>query len=455
MTIDLPADFVFGVAGSAAKIEGAGDADGRTASVWDAFADAPGRIVDGSRPAIAADHYHRMTTDVDLLADLGVQAYRFSVSWSRVQPGGSGPVNPAGIEFYDRLVDRLLDNDIAPWLTLHHWDLPVELMLQGGWLERDTVDRFADYVTVVAGRLADRVAAWITVTEPGPHTFHGHAVGIDAPGLTMLGAAFAAGHHQLLAHARAVGVLRATAPASMVGIVNHHCTVDPASDDPADRRAAELFHALHNLQYSGPVLAGCYPDPSTALPGTDLSVIADGDLAEIAAPLDFYGVNYDHPRTIAAAPDNRSIPFTMTVPPDHPITASGWPVHPAGLTRTLTELHECYPRLPPLYVTENGAAYTDPSVTEAHSGNSGPARDDERIAFLDGHLAAVVDARTAGVDVRGYFYGALLDGWEWTDGFTRPFGLVRVQRDTLERQPRASFWHYASIIAAIRNASAR
>lgn len=434
--LNLPADWVFGVASSAASIEGDGD-HGRTASVWDVFARAPGRIADGSDAAVAVGHLGRMPADVALLRDLDVGAYRFSVSWSRVRPGG-GATNPAGLDFYDRLVDELLAAGIDPWLTLYRWDLPLELMLDGGWLERHTADKFADYVASVAQQLGDRVRSWITLDQPGMHSFYGHGVGIDAPGLTLLGGAFTATHHLLLGHARALEVLRSVG-AARVGIMNHHTSIDPATDSDADRRAARLYDAIHNEQFSMPILDGEYPELLTELPGTDLSVVADGDPAVISAPLDFYGVAYDHPRWVAAAPDNNAITFTMVDREALPHTGSGWPIQPASLTRTLAGLAARYPGV--VLFVETGAAYPDPV-------DGSDANDDaERIQFLGQHLQAAAQARAAGADVRGFFWSHLLDGWEYGDGFSRQFGLVRVDRETLERHPRRSFGRYAEIIA--------
>lgn len=439
--IGLPPDFVFGVSSSAAAIEGSDPDDGRAASVWDVFAAAPGRIADDSLPDVAAGHYRRMPADVALLARLGVEAYRFSVSWSRVQPAGTGAANPAGLDFYDRLVDELLAVGVDPWPTLYHWDLPLELMLAGGWLDRDTADRFADYATLVADRLGDRVAAWVTMDDAALHSFYGHAVGIDAPGLTLLGGAFAVTHHLLLGHARAMAALRAAGPAP-VGIVNHHTTVDPASDSAADAAAARWYDAIHNRQFSEPLLAGGYPPELAELPGTDRSVIADRDLAEIGAPTDFYGVSYDHPRWVAAAPDNRSISFTMVDRADLPDGAPGTAADPAPPTRVLVELARRHPDQV-LY------AFGAPDLSGGMGGRSGPAPQG-----LTAQLAAVAAARAAGVDVRGWFWSHLLDGWDYAAGFSRPSGLVAVSRANQRRRPRAAFRHYAELIATVRSGAA-
>ena len=306
----LPPGFLFGVATAAGQIEGGASLGGRTPSIWDVFAGIPGRIADGSSGQVAVDHVHRWPEDLALLADLGVGGYRFSLSWPRVQPHGTGPASPEGLGFYDRLVDALLAAGIEPFVSLFHWDLPLELMEHGGWLIRETAERFADYAAVAAAALGDRVAAWTTVDEPLLHMAYGHAVGIDAPGLTLLGGAFQVTHHQLLAHGRAVQVLR-SATDGRIGIVNHHTTVDPASRSRSDIAAAACYHAYHNRQFTDPVLRGNYPDEILAMPGVAEDVISDGDLEVISAPLDFYGVSFYHPTVIAAAHGNVSVPFTL------------------------------------------------------------------------------------------------------------------------------------------------
>ena len=425
---------LFGVASAAMQIEGAADSAGRTASIWDVFATLPGRIEDGSSPARTAEHHARWSTDLDLLAALGVDAYRLSLSWSRVQPGGTGPVNAAGLDFYDALVDGLLARGIEPWVSLYRWDLPLELMLEGGWLLRDTAERFGDYAAAVAARLGDRVGAWASLEEPFPHLALGHAVGVDAPGLTLLGGAFPVTHHLLLGHARATAALRA-AGAGRVGLINHHTTVRPAGPSGRDRWAAAFYDEYHNRQFADPVLLGRYPDRLLALPGVPDGVIADGDLAAIAAPLDFYGVSYEHPVVVAAVPENRSVPLTLVPLEGVPRTAGDLPIDPPALEQVLVDLARRYPHLPPVVVTTGGAFDDRPD------GDDRP-----RIAFLDEHLAAVDRAAGRGVPVAGYFHWSLLDGWAGTPGHVRT-GLVRVDPDTLERTPRAAFAHYRDLIA--------
>ena len=439
----LPEGFVFGTAGSAYQLEGAAAVGGRTPSMWDVFGALPGRIADGSTADVAVDHYHRWEADLALLAELGVGASRMSLSWSRIQPKGAGPANPAGLEFYDRVIDGLLEHGIAPFVGLHHWDMPLEVMERGGWLARETTDAFADYVALAADAFGDRVDSWSTLTDPLVQTAYGYALGIDAPGLTLLGGAFQATHHQLLAHGRAVEILRQRTRGS-VGIVNHHTTVSPAGRSAADRTAARFYDAYHNHQFTDPILAGEYPATILTMPGAAADVIRDGDLQLISAPLDFYGVSYSHPTVIAAVPDNASIPFSLEVPSGARLTDAGWPIHPASLTSVLIDLHRRYPALPPVFVTGAGGAFDD------RTGAGEVLPDSDRIAFLDDHLDAVAAAVEQGCDVRGYFHWSPLDSWEWAEGFSRHFGLVRVDQDTLDREPRASFAHYRELIRRAR-----
>lgn len=424
--------FVLGAATAAYQIEGAAAEDGRGPSVWDTFAHAPGTIRDGTTGDVACDSYHRYGEDVRLLAGLGAGAYRFSVSWPRVQPAGSGPANPAGLAYYDRLVDALLGAGIDPVLTLFHWDLPQPLQDAGGWTSRDTAARLADYATLLAGALGDRVTTWITLNEPVVHTFLGHVEGTHAPGLRLGLDALAVAHHQLLGHGLAVAALRAAGVAGAVGITNNYSPVVP--DSPADADAAALQDVLQNRLFTDPVLLGTYP--------LDVPAAADGDLATIAAPLDVLGVNYYFPqrvRTDPAAP----LGFSMVPWPDAPRTGFDWPVVPDGLTRTLTDLRDRYgAALPPILVTENGAAYPD------EVGADGSVDDPYRVSYLDGHLRAVRRAMDAGVDVRGYFCWSLLDNWEWAEGFTQRFGLVHLDLDTRARTPKSSYAWYAALIAA-------
>jgi beta-glucosidase len=431
----FPAGFLWGVSTSAHQIEGA--VDERERSVWDAFTAEPGRVKDGSTAAVACDHYHRYREDVSLLAGLGVDAYRFSISWPRVR-------TDKGLDFYDRLVDELAAAGVRPVPTLFHWDLPVSLQEEGGWLERDTASRFAEYVSVVAERLGDRVKKWITLNEPAEHTLFGHALGAHAPGKQLMFDALPAAHHQLLAHGLAVQALRASG-ATDIGIANSHGPTWPASRDQPDLEAADFYDLLLNRLFADPVLLGEYPSGLGDLMPGDVAA----DLKVISEPLDFYGVNYYAP-TRVGAPQGEDIEFGgLTIPAELPfsvqeienvpVTDFGWPVVPEGLTELLTTFHERYgDRLPPVVITENGCSYEG-------------VDDQERIAYLDGHIRALHKAVEAGVDVRGYFVWSLMDNFEWAEGYARRFGLVHVDFDDpekLTRTPKASYGWFQELLRA-------
>ncbi|MGV9979760.1 GH1 family beta-glucosidase [Micromonospora wenchangensis] len=430
----FPAGFRWGVSTSAYQIEGGATADGRGPSIWDTFAHTPGRIVDGSTGDVACDHYHRHREDVALLAGLGVAAYRFSIAWPRVRPGGTGPVNAAGLDFYDRLVDDLLAAGIDPVATLFHWDLPQPLQDAGGWLNRDTAAHFAEYADVTAARLGDRVKLWITLNEPFIHLSLGHGTGEHAPGQTLLFDSFPAAHHQLLGHGLAVTALRARS-SSPVAIANNYSPVVRHGDTDADQAAAAAYDALHNHLFTDPLLGRGYPD------GFDPGVVRDGDLAVIAAPLDVLGVNYYNPTGVRAPGEGSPLPFELVPLEGYPRTAFDWPVVPDGLRTLLVGLRDRYgDALPPIQVTEGGCAYDD--VPDA----DGLVPDPDRIAYLDGHLRAVRAAIDEGVDVTGYFVWSLLDNWEWAEGFTKRFGLVHVDFATGTRTPKSSYaWYRAQV----------
>ncbi|MFJ4684813.1 GH1 family beta-glucosidase [Streptomyces sp. NPDC088789] len=427
----FPDGFLWGVATSAAQIEGA--ADLRGPSVWDVFTAEPGRIKDGSTAAVACDHYHRYREDVALLAGLGVDAYRFSISWPRV---GS----PGGLDFYDRLVDEVCAAGIHPVPTLFHWDLPAGL----DWLERDTAARFADHAATVAARLGDRVKRWITLNEPAEHTLLGHALGVHAPGRRLLFDALPVAHHQLLAHGAAVQALRASGPCA-IGVTNSHTPVHPASGSAADREAADLYDVLLNRLFADPVLLGTYPAGlGESMPG-DVSA----DLRTVSEPIDFYGVNYYAPTRVGAPQGTEidfggvrmpaELPFSVREITGVPHTDFGWPVLPDGLTELLTTLCDRYgDRLPPVLITENGCSYEG-------------IDDQDRIAYLDGHVRALHRAVEAGVDVRGYFVWTLLDNFEWAEGYARRFGLVHVDHSTQARTPKASYTWFRELLRAQRD----
>jgi beta-glucosidase len=443
----LPEGFLLGASTAAYQIEGAVTEGGRGASVWDTFCDEPGRVVDGSTGAVACDHFHRYGEDVALMAELGLDGYRFSIAWPRIQPDGSGPANPAGLDFYDRLVDALLAAGVAPMATLYHWDLPQALEDRGGWLARDTAERFAEYAATVGARLGDRVAHWIPVNEPSVVTMLGYATGIHAPGRRLMFDALPVAHHLMLGHGLAVGALRA-AGATSVGPANNHMPVWAATDSDDDRAAADLYDALWNRMFSEPMLRGRYPEGFAELmPGP----VAE-DLATIAAPLDFYGVNYYNPMRIAGPGTDlpsvdlvpsEGLPFVPVAIEGYPLTGFGWPVVPDGLREMLVRLHDDYgDALPPVFVTENGCAYDDEPDA------AGKVHDPDRIAYLDAHLGAIAQAVAEGVDVRGYFTWSLIDNFEWAEGYTKRFGLVHVDYPTQRRTPKDSFGWYRDVIAA-------
>jgi beta-glucosidase len=437
----FPAGFAWGVATAAYQIEGAVTADGRGESVWDTFCRRPGAIRDGQTGDVADDHYHRWPEDVALMAGLGVDTYRFSLAWPRIQPTGSGAVNQAGLDFYDRLVDSLVASGITPMPTLFHWDLPQPLEDAGGWLSRDTAARFAELAGIAAARLADRIPLWITLNEPFVVTVLGYGLGVHAPGRTLMLDALPTAHHQLLGHGLAVAALRA-AGVREVAIANNYSPAWAASDSPADLAATAAYDTLHNRLYTDPLLLGRYPDLTALRVGpAGLDCVRDGDLAIISTPTDALGVNYYAPTRLSASQDG-ALPFQLQAITGYPLTAFGNPVVPAGLSELLTTLATRYGgQLPPVYITENGCSFAD------EPDSSGQVDDEERIDYLDGHIRAVADAMAAGVDVRGYLVWSLLDNFEWAEGYHQRFGLVHVDYDTLGRTPKASYGWYRDLIA--------
>ncbi|MGI5503789.1 GH1 family beta-glucosidase [Lentzea sp. CA-135723] len=411
-------DFLWGVSTSAFQIEGAFDAGGRGPSVWDAFSP----VHENQNASVACDHYHRWREDVALMTQLGVNAYRFSIAWPRIQPTGKGPVNAEGLDFYDRLVDALVDVGIAPVVTLYHWDTPTALEDEGGWLNRDIADRFADYTALVADRLADRVRMWIPVNEPAMVTLQGYAIGEHAPGKTMLFDALPTAHHLNLAHGRAVEVLR-SAGAQAVGTANNHTPAWPVG--PEDVAAAEAYSEIHNWLYADPMLSGRYPDAVA-----EMLPVQDGDLRTINQPLDFYGVNYYNPTRLRSPSEGNPLPFELVEIDEFERTGFGWPIVPSGLTEMITTLRERHPGLPPVHVTESGCSFP-----------AGIA-DTDRVAYLDGHLKAAQAA-----DVSGYFVWSLIDNFEWEAGYSQRFGLVEVDFETQVRTPRDSFHWYRGVIS--------
>ena len=439
----FPGGFTWGVSTSAFQIEGAPHEDGRGESIWDVFCRKPGAIRDQQTADVADDHYHRWREDIELMARLGVGAYRFSIAWPRIQPTGRGAANPAGLDFYERLTDALLAHGITPVPTLYHWDLPEPLQSEGGWLARETAARFAEYAGLAAARLADRIPLWITLNEPFVVTAYGYALGFHAPGRSLMLDALPTAHHQLLGHGLATAALRA-AGAGQVTITNNYAPAWPASDSEADTTAARAYDILHNRLFTDPVLLGRYPDLSPFGLPAGLDCVRDDDLAVISAPVDALGVNYYMPMRLSALTDSL-LPFQMEPIPGYPVTAFGWPVIPAGLTELLVLLRDRYGgALPPLYITENGCSADD------HVSAAGLVPDEARISYLDGHIRAVHEAIQGGVDVRGYFVWSLMDNFEWTEGFHQRFGLVHVDFTTQRRTPKDSFGWYRDLIAAQR-----
>ncbi|HEX4702626.1 MAG TPA: GH1 family beta-glucosidase [Pseudonocardiaceae bacterium] len=457
----FPSGFLWGSSTAAYQIEGAAAEDGRTPSIWDTFARRHGAVRNADTGDIAADHYHRFTEDVALMAELGLSAYRFSLSWSRVRPEGSGPVNPAGLDFYDRLLDELLANKIRPLVTAYHWDLPQALEDEGGWTNRDTAYRFAEYLGMAAERLGDRVSAWTTVNEPWCSAFLGYASGVHAPGRREPEAALQATHHLLLAHGLGVGVLRNTVPSDkQTSIVLNLHSVRPASPSAEDTRAAERIDTLGNRIFLEPLLRGAYPAQvfTDTADITDWSFVQDTDLAEISRPIDLLGVNYYTPTLVAARPAgappiredghgaSASSPWVGAddvdfLRPPGSRTMMQWSVDSTGLYDVLARIGREYPNLP-LVVAENGAAYDD------YLDPSGRIRDSERIGYLRSHVAEVHRAIAAGIDVRGYFVWSLLDNFEWSYGYSRRFGIVYVDFATQRRWLKDSARWFAEVTSA-------
>ena len=461
----FPESFVWGVATSAYQIEGAPDADGRGRSIWDTFSHIPGKIADATTGDVAADHYHRFREDVALMAELGVAAYRFSISWPRVFPTGRGRLNPAGLDFYSRLVDELVAHGIRPYPTLYHWDLPQALEDAGGWPNRDTASYFADYARAVTERLGDRAQMITTLNEPWCSAFLGYASGLHAPGRRSRADAYAAVHHLLLAHGLGVQAIRSVLGETRpVAITLNPSVVRAASDSAADLDAARHVDGISNRIFLDPLARGRYPaDVVEDLRHiTDFSFVRDGDLAVIAAPIDAVGVNYYQPARVAAAPpgaatgaarwlnDPHSAAETaewpgtdlaVAVPQDGPYTAMRWRIEPEGFTELLLRLSRDYPGVP-LVVTENGAAFDDVV------GPDGAVHDEGRVDYLRAHLSAVQDGLAAGADVRGYFLWSFLDNFEWAWGLSQRFGIVHVDFDTQQRRVKDSGRFYAAVIAA-------
>ncbi|MEV6790545.1 GH1 family beta-glucosidase [Streptomyces sp. NPDC051320] len=449
----LPADFRWGVATAAYQIEGAAAEDGRTASIWDTYCRVPGAVVRGENGDVACDHYHRMPEDVQLIADLGVDTYRFSLAWPRIQPGGRGPVNQRGLDFYKRLIDELDAKGVTPWITLYHWDLPQELEDAGGWPARDTAYRFAEYAQLAYDALGDRVTHWTTLNEPWCSAMLGYAYGVQAPGRKDFGQALDAVHHLLLGHGLAARYLRGAAgdrPLEL-GITLNLGTATPETDSEADLGACRRADGLGRRLYLDPIVYGRYPEDvldDLAAAGVQLPV-QDGDLEAISTPLDVLGVNFYRGTLFSGADESGSPvdaqgrPVTRAVERDLPRTDMGWEIIPSELTEVLLRLEDDYHL--PTVITENGAAFAD-TVAE-----DGAVHDADRTTYLADHIDAVAAARAQGADVRGYFAWSLMDNFEWSYGYDKRFGIVRVDYATQQRTLKDSAKWYRDTIRLTRN----
>jgi beta-glucosidase len=440
----FPQGFLWGAATSAYQIEGAISEDGRGAGIWDRFCTIPGAVRNGESGELACDFFHRYPEDVELMRELGLDAFRFSVSWPRILPEGHGRIEPRGLDFYDRLVDELLAAGIRPFVNLYHWDLPQRLEDEGGWPERATAEAFVELAEAVAARLGDRVGDWSTHNEPWCAAWLGYGLGIHAPGRRSRADAVAAAHHLLLSHGWGVEAIRREARKPRVGIILDAWPAYPASEDPADAEAARAVEALRYRFFFDGVLRGTYPEDALEWLAPIEPPVRDGDMAALAPSLDWVGVN-NYSRTLVRADPSGGEPLEVRAPEGR-LTEMGWEVYPDGLYELLTWVHREYAP-PVVYVTENGAAFADVR------GHDGHVHDPERIEYLTGYLSAVGRAMAEGVPVRGYFVWSLLDNFEWSLGYGSRFGLVYVDYPTQERVPKDSFFWYRDMIAANRAAA--
>ncbi|MBJ7420617.1 MAG: beta-glucosidase [Rhodoferax sp.] len=429
----FPHDFVWGVATSAFQIEGATSIDGRGPSVWDTFCAKPGTIADSSDGSRACEHYQRWQSDLDLIAKLGVNTYRFSVSWPRVQPLGSGAWNSKGLDFYERLVDGMLERGLAPYLTLNHWDLPQALQDQGGWAHRDTVHRFVDYALGMHQRLGDRVASIATHNEPWVMAILGYETGIFAPGIKERGIAMRAAHHLLLSHGMAVRALREVGCKAELGIVLNLSPIHAATDSPQDLAKARLDDGRLVRWFMDPLYKASYPQDILEHLGADAPPVQDGDMDIIATPMDFMGINY-YSRSVVRAEGSYDVRSSGLE-----VTEMDWEVYPQGLTELLVRLHQDYP-VPSLMITENGGAFKDLLV-------NGQVHDADRVRYLQTHIAAVHQAMQQGVPMKGYMVWSLMDNFEWASGYAKRFGIVYVDYDTQQRTLKDSAKWYRDFLA--------
>jgi beta-glucosidase len=436
MATNFPDGFLWGASTAAYQIEGAVREDGRGPSIWDVFSHLPGTILNGDTGDVACDHYHRWPEDVALMRELGLGAYRLSTSWSRILPEGRGEINLKGLEFYERLIDGILDAGIEPWICLYHWDLPQALEYRGGWQNRDTASWFADYAQLTVRRLGDRVKHWASFNEPNCACVKGYGEGEHAPGVRGRKSALAAIHAMNLAHGLGVQAMRAERADLLLGDIYNFHPREPASEREEDEIAAAMLDALWNRSFADPQMLGHYPEPLAA---EIEDLVQPGDLDLIKQQLDYFAFNHYTRTRVRRDPDHPFEVGTLPAPLGSRTTDMGWEIAPAAFRDVLIEAKERYSGDMPIYVLENGAAF--PDVIDA----DGRIRDDRRIAYLRDYLGAVQDAIAAGVPVKGYFVWSLLDNFEWTLGYSKRFGLVHVDFETLERRPKDSFHFYAEL----------
>lgn len=435
----FPSDFIWGAATASYQIEGAVSEGGRGTTIWDVFSNTPGKVKNGDTGAIACDHYHRYAEDIDLMRQLGLRAYRFSIAWARILPHGTGTTNSVGLDFYDRLVDTLLKYDIRPFATLYHWDLPQALEAQGGWVNKTIVDWFEHYVDVVTRRLGDRVKDWMTLNEPWVFTFLGYAAGIHAPGHQNLDFYLRASHHSLMAHARAVNIVHTNVANSQVGIVLNPAWADPHRDTIQDHLAAQRQLSFQNRWWLHPIYVGEYPADMMAIYGDKMNFIAPHDFDELRTNRsDFLGVNFYTRQVVQAAPHSQWLLKLETIPQDREHTDMNWEVSPEAIYNVLRHIHREYAP-PKIYITENGAAFNDIVIGDA-------VHDERRVAFYQAYLAHCHRAIADGIPLKGYFAWSLLDNFEWAEGYSKRFGIIYVDYPTQRRIIKDSGKWYAQTI---------
>lgn len=432
-TIAFPKNFLWGAATAAYQIEGAAAEDGRGKSIWDTFSHTPGKVFENQTGDVACDHYHRVGEDIELMKRIGLQAYRFSIAWPRIQPTGRNEVNQSGIDFYDRLVDSLLENGIEPWPTLYHWDLPQTLQDEGGWTSRETISRFAEYANIMSAKLGDRVKNWTTINEPWVISFLGNRTGEHAPGIKDERTALQVAHSLLVAHGKAMRAIKSNVKDARVGIVLSMSPAEHETGSATDWFAADKYWQRNDQWFLHALLKGNYPVEPFFEYGNNAPSIFEGDMETISQPMDFMGVNYYFRTVLGADGVVREIP-------DAEYTDMGWEVHAPAFKRLLERLTRDYENMPPLYVTENGAAFKDELRRD------GTVEDPRRESYIRTHLAAVHDAIDSGTDVRGYFVWSLLDNFEWALGYSKRFGITYVDYATQERHLKDSGKWYSSVI---------